>query len=303
MPQGCAELPMLAKCWVCESERTHAYKPRTLTRALEPQDLQISDASYGTTLSLRACSDCGFIFAEGAELAELLRLYEALEDQGYEESQASRALQMEWLLDQASDARPGIRSMLDIGAATGLLVQLGTKRGFQAVGVEPSRSLVEVARRSHGVDLIQGTVPHPSLEGRTFDAVFLVDVIEHVSDPVTLLRDAARYLAPGGILTVVTPDVASVARKLLRQRWWHFRLAHVGYFDEKSFGVACERAGLTVSRRLRAKWFFRVSYLLERVAQYLPFTRALGLSRSALAERIVPLNLFDSWVFVCRSAK
>lgn len=290
-------------CWVCESTRTSAYKPRTLTRSLEPGDLQISDAHYGATLSLRKCEDCGFIFAEGDELAELFRLYEALEDQGYEESQDSRALQMEWLLDQASKARPGIRSMLDVGAATGLLVELGARRGFDATGVEPSRSLVEVAKASHGVDLLQGTIPHPSLEGRSFDAVFLVDVIEHVSDPVTLLRDAARYVAPGGVLMVVTPDVASVARKLLRQRWWHFRLAHVGYFDARSFGVACERAGIRIVRQLRAKWFFRVSYLLERVAQYLPFTRRLGLSRSFLAERIVPLNLFDSWVFVCRSAQ
>lgn len=290
-------------CWVCDSERTSAYKPRTLNRQLEPGDLQISDANYGTTLSLRICADCGFIFAEGQELAELLRLYEALEDQGYEESQESRALQMEWLLDQASAARPGMRSMLDVGAATGLLVELGLRRGLQATGVEPSRSLVEVARTSHRVELLQGTIPHPALEGRTFDVVFLVDVIEHVSEPVRLLRDAARYLAAGGVLLVVTPDVASVARKLLRRRWWHFRLAHVGYFDARSFGVACERAGLAVERRLRAKWFFRVSYLLERVAAYLPFTRSLGLSRSFLAERIVPLNLFDSWVFVCRSAK
>lgn len=290
---------MLA-CWVCESTRTSAYKPRTLTRPLEPGDLQISDANYGATLSLRRCDDCGFIFAEGAELAELFRLYEVLEDQGYEESQDSRALQMEWLLDQANAARPGIRSMLDVGAATGLLVELGARRGFEAIGVEPSRSLVEVAKASHGVELLQGTIPHPALAGRTFDVVFLVDVIEHVSDPVALLRDAAQYLAAGGIFVVVTPDVASVARRLLRRRWWHFRLAHVGYFDARSFGTACERAGLRIVRQLRAKWFFRVSYLLERVAQYLPFTRRLGLSHSSLAARIVPLNLFDSWVFVCR---
>lgn len=290
-------------CWVCESERTRAYKPRTLTRPLEPGDLQISDANYGTTLALRVCTDCGFIFAEGQELAELLHLYGALEDQGYEASQDSRALQMEWLLDQASAARPGIRSMLDVGAATGLLVELAIRRGFQATGVEPSRSLVDVARSSHGVELLQGTIPHPSLEGRTFDVVFLVDVIEHVSEPVTLLRDAARYLAPGGILMVVTPDVASVARKLLRRRWWHFRLAHVGYFDARSFGIACRRAGLTIARRQRAKWFFRMSYLIERVAQYLPFVRSLGLSRRFFPEQIVPLNLFDSWVFVCRSSK
>ncbi len=294
-----------APCWVCGSLRSRPYKARTIDRALVSDDLRISDSNYGATLALDRCEDCGFLFANDAGLGELFALYEGLEDPGYEESQEPRRLQMEWLLDAALAAAPHVRSLLDVGAAAGLLVKLARDRGLEAEGVEPSESLVATAKRLHGVELRKGSIPNAALAGRRFDAVFLVDVIEHVADPVGLLRSAAELVAPGGILLVVTPDVASHAQKLLGDRWWHFRLAHVGYFDASSLALACERAGLSVARRFRAKWFFRVGYLAERVGRYLPtdaLTRRLG--RTALGARllrqVIPLDLHDSWVFVCR---
>lgn len=281
------------------------YKARSVDRQLVPEDLAITDSNYGATLALYRCQHCGFIFAEGSDLRELFGLYEKLSDRGYEDSQDSRVLQMQWLLDRALSARRGAKTLLDIGAAAGLLVKLARESGLDAQGVEPSHALVATAARLHGVGLIQGTVPHPQLRGAHFDIVFLADVIEHVPDPVALLRDAGELLAPGGVLVVVTPDVGSVARRLLGKRWWHFRLAHVGYFDAGSLADACARAGLSVTKRFRAKWFFRVSYLAQRVLRYLPVgaverllhTTALG---RRLGDGVVPLQLFDSWVFVCQ---
>jgi 2-polyprenyl-3-methyl-5-hydroxy-6-metoxy-1,4-benzoquinol methylase len=293
------------RCWVCGGRDVEAYKERSIARALEPIDLAISDSNYGSTLALRRCRRCSFIFAEGADLAELFGLYERLDDPGYEGSQDSRQLQMRWLIERAIDARPGAKTLLDIGAAAGLLVKLARERGLDAQGVEPSRGLVAAAARMHGVELIQGTIPHESLKGAGFDIVFLADVIEHVPDPVQLLRDARTLVAAGGVLLVVTPDVGSMARRLLGKRWWHFRLAHVGYFDARSLTDACARAGLSVVGRHRAKWFFRASYLAERVVRYLPLGAAERLLRTtAIGRRIgaavVPLNLFDSWLFICK---
>lgn len=294
-----------APCWVCRSSRTTPYKARSIERELTPADLSITDSNYGATLALRRCDHCSFVFAEGQDLAQLFALYEKLSDPGYEGSQDSRTLQMRWLIAQALTARPGAKTLLDIGAAAGLLVKLAQDQGLQAEGVEPSVELVESAQRLHGVNLIQGTVPHERLRGRRFDVVFLADVIEHVSDPVALLGHARNLVEPGGVLVVVTPDLGSVARRLLGKRWWHFRLAHVGYFDEGSLETACRGAGLAVTRRLRAKWFFRVSYLAERLLRYLPLgalerllhTTAVG---RRVGETVMPLNLFDSWVFVCK---
>lgn len=290
-------------CWVCGTKTDAVWKQRSLQRDLAAGDLQITDSHYGLTLTLMKCHSCGFIFADEAELDELEKLYEKLDDPEYESTQDTRVLQMRWLLDQVQRVRPSARTWLDIGAGAGLLVAEARHRGFEAVGVEPSYKLVAAATKVNSVELLQGSFPHAALAGRNFDVISVVDVIEHVSSPVTLLDDCRNALAPGGILLVVTPDAGSFLARLLGQRWWHMRLAHVGYFDRKSLSDAARVAGLSCLEWFRARWFFRVSYLAERVAVYLPLANWNRLAVrlpliSGLYKRVIAINLFDSWVVV-----
>ena len=296
------------RCRVCGSTATSQWKTRSLDRPLIPDDLRITDARYGVTLGLWRCSECGFIQANESELAELTALYEQIVDPEYERGGAARTLQMRWLVTKGLDAHPSAKTLLDIGAGTGLLVAEARVRGLDATGVEPSRALVEAARRQNHVEIFQGTVPHPSLDGKRFDVVCLVDVIEHVANPVGLLRDCAARLSPGGIMIVVTPDVSSLAARVLGKRWWHLRLAHVGYFSRHSLTIAAETSGLQAMTFFRARWFFPIQYLAERLAVYLPIgaiNRAasrFGLLRR-LYQQIIPLNPHDSIVCLLRQGK
>jgi hypothetical protein len=72
-----------------------------------------------------------------------------------------------------------------------------------------------------------------------------------------------------------SPDVESLTARLLRERWWHFRLAHVGYFSEATLTQAAN-AGLRVVSRRRPKWFLPVGYLAERGWAYLPLKHLNG---------------------------
>ena len=101
----------------------------------------------------------------------------------------------------------------------------------------------------------------------------------------------------------MTPDVGSLAARLLGERWWHFRLAHVCYFNRKSLDAAVAAAGLRVAGRRRAKWFFETGYLADRMNQYLPVGGLNRLLRRtpgirALYEVVIPLNLGDSFFLV-----
>jgi 2-polyprenyl-3-methyl-5-hydroxy-6-metoxy-1,4-benzoquinol methylase len=292
-----------ACCWICRSNDTFEWKPRSIDRPLVPEDLQITDYHYGSTLALRRCRRCQFIFADADDLQRLTALYERLDDQGYVESQESRALQMRWLIDRIRRSRPKARALLDVGAGAGLLVAEALRGGLTAVGVEPSRSLVESARRVNGVELIPGLFPHSQLADRKFDLVCVVDVIEHVTDPVQMLRDCAAALSPDGVLIVVTPDVGSLTARLMGKRWWHLRLAHVGYFNKTSLRLAADEAGLFPIRAFRAKWFFQVDYVAERLTRYLPLGGVNRLARRnrllrGLYERVIPLNPHDSMVLL-----
>jgi 2-polyprenyl-3-methyl-5-hydroxy-6-metoxy-1,4-benzoquinol methylase len=296
-------MSLAAPCRVCGSTNTVLWKPRNLERELRPEDFRITDSHYGVTLTLHKCADCSFIFADESEIGQLVELYEQLVDPSYEEGAENRLLQMRDLLRLGKSAQPNAGTLLEIGAGSGLLVAEAGRMGLAATGVEPSKSLVAAARQINHVELIQGTFPHPLLEGRRFDLVFVVDVIEHVNDPVKLLADCAQALAPGGVLLVVTPDVSSLAARLLGQRWWHFRLAHVGYFNATSMSKAAARAGLEIRATRRVRWFFPIRYLAERAATYLPLGWLnRGVERVAPLRRVydvvIPVNLHDSSAFI-----
>jgi 2-polyprenyl-3-methyl-5-hydroxy-6-metoxy-1,4-benzoquinol methylase len=238
-------------------------------------------------------------------VALLTGLYEQMADEEYEKSHDTRVLQMRWLISVARGLQPEARSLLDIGAGSGLLVREAGHQGLEAIGEEPCRALVEVARSQNKVDVRLGTFPHPELAGRRFDLVFLVDVIEHVNNPLELLRHCAAALNNRGVVVLVTPDVFSLTARIVGTRWWHFRPAHVGYFSPKSLAAISDAAGLRALRRFRARWFFRVYYIAERLAKYLPLA---GINRLAtkfgplrwLYQRTVSLNLRDSTVLILR---
>jgi hypothetical protein len=116
-----------------------------------------------------------------------------------------------------------------------------------------------------------------------------------------LLRAARAALAPEGILAVVTPDVRSVAARLLGWRWWHFRVAHVGYFDRATLALAARRAGLAPLAVHRPGWFFPGDYLWDRAWRFLGLA---GARAPAVLQRVtVPLNLRDSLLAVFRPAE
>jgi 2-polyprenyl-3-methyl-5-hydroxy-6-metoxy-1,4-benzoquinol methylase len=295
------------RCWICRSSDAGRWKSRGIDRPLTADDLRITDSRYGVTLALWRCRRCGFIFAGDADPRELAALYEQLSDPDYLESQEPRARQTEWLLEHVLRTKPDARTLLDIGAGTGLLVAEAQRRNLIAVGVEPSRALTESGRRSHGVDLLQGLFPHPQLAGRTFDVVCLVDVIEHLADPMQMLHGCAAVLSPDGVLVVVTPDIGSLTAALLRKRWWHYRLAHVGYFNRKSLRRAAALAGLTPVAAFRPRWFLTVEYIATRLERYVPIG---GLNRLArrhdvlrrVYRQVVPLNPRDSMLVMFRQS-
>jgi len=56
------------------------------------------------------------------------------------------------------------------------------------------------------------------------DIITMLDFIEHVRDPRENIKLAKRYLKPGGILVITTPNINSWTSRIFRSRWWGFRL-------------------------------------------------------------------------------
>jgi len=257
-------------------------------------DFRITDAGYGRTGTMHECSTCGF--RQCSDLGNVLSFYENMVDEEYEHTRAPRALQARRLLSHLGPFKSRGR-LLDIGAGSGILVEEAVAIGYSAEGVEPSSYLQEQAHRRR-LSVYRGVLPHVAASG-PYDVVTMVDVIEHVTDPIDLLRKAVATMAEDGVLLVVTPDVRSVAARLLGRQWWHYRIAHIGYFDRMTLENALAAAGLRPIRIARPSWYFPASYLAERAFRYLPTALRLQVSH-VLGNVTVRLNLFDSILMVCR---
>lgn len=138
------------------------------------------------------------------------------------------------------------RRLLDIGCNEGRNLILYRRNGFQPEGLETNSVAAATARK-------EGFIIHSQEIGtldciEPFDVVVLSNVLEHVSNPDSMLRDARALLRPGGELWISCPNSSSFARRLFGDRWinWHppFHLCH---FSRQTLECLLEKADLEVT--------------------------------------------------------
>lgn len=134
--------------------------------------------------------------------------------------------------------------LLDVGCATGHFLAAAREAGWTVTGVEVSPEAAARARTRarctvHACELEAAHLPPAS-----FDAVTLLDVLEHVARPVDLLALAGSLLAPGGRLVVECPNFGSLFRRLTGRRWVGFNPYHLHFFTPATLAQAARRAGL-----------------------------------------------------------
>jgi len=295
----------MSRCWLCGHPESREVLAATTGGDVTSVDMKISDSHYGRTARIAECLSCGFRYADPLPAPDLVALYSDLEDPDYLEGGEGRMEPFRLILTRCRTLAPGARRLLDIGAGTGLLCLAAREQGLEATGIEPSRWGVEVARTRHRLNVLQGPFPHPGLDGQRFDIVTLIDVIEHVSNPLGLLAGVRDVLEPDGLVVITTPDVRSLAARILGRRWWHYRVAHVCFFTRQTMLKALDQAGLRLVRAEPYAWVLSIGYLAERLERYLPVRRVrTALARTwlgrALFRRRVTLNLHDSITYFAK---
>jgi SAM-dependent methyltransferase len=146
----------------------------------------------------------------------------------------------------------GRRRILDVGCADGRF--LGLLRDFgcpewELVGIDIDPAAVARCR-SRGFEAHVGRVEDFEPPGPGFDAVIMLQLIEHVEDPVAISRRVARLLRPGGCFVVETPNLAGIDYRLFhRSCWGHYHFPrHWNLFSSGSLRRMLEAEGLRVER-------------------------------------------------------
>jgi 2-polyprenyl-3-methyl-5-hydroxy-6-metoxy-1,4-benzoquinol methylase len=149
------------------------------------------------------------------------------------------------LLDQT----PAASRILDVGCSRGQFVAFAHDCGFTAEGVEPAPDIAAAARAT-GLKVHTGLLEEQKFPDASFDTLTLFEVVEHLREPLPLLRECRRVLKPRGILLISTGNAASWTVAAMGARWDYFHIekdgGHVSFFNPRSMERLAANTGFAV---------------------------------------------------------
>lgn len=152
------------------------------------------------------------------------------------------------------------RRVLDIGSGPGFFLRRAKRRGWDVLGIEPSLIACNYSKK-HNIPTIQKFFYEVDIKqiGK-FDAIHSFDVLEHVNDPINVLKKSYSLLKRGGIIVVEVPNDFNLLQKLVqkelkKKEYWitlssnsknSGTIDHLNYFDFSSISNLLKRIGFKI---------------------------------------------------------
>ena len=248
-PRVSRHLKILADAGVLERRKEGSWVFLTLadSERIEPMFGLIDGWSDDSTQALFAF-DAARTESIRADRAEAANRYFAGHAEVWDQIRSLHAAEteVERAIDEALGESP-LGRLVDVGTGTGRMIELFGPRASQAVGIDRSSEMLRLARvklEAAGIasSLRQGDMYALPLADGSADTIVIHQVLHYAHSPASAIVEAARVLAPGGILLVV--DFAAHDREELRLTDAHTRLG----FDDEVMAGWFAAAGLTVER-------------------------------------------------------
>jgi SAM-dependent methyltransferase len=123
---------------------------------------------------------------------------------------------LEFLEKLAGHVKLGDASVLELGSALGQLTELLADRSRRVVAVDGSSRFLEIAKARPGnrrVQFVHSLFEDLSLVDQ-FDVIVMHHVLEHIEDPLTILKKLHALLSPRGLLAISVPNAHALSRQL-----------------------------------------------------------------------------------------
>ena len=260
----------MSGCPVCGSERS----------SLALRDVR--DYVTGEAFSIVRCEACTFAWT--APVPPSLDPYYPPRYRGFNPLAAAllrwsyRRRVASWL-----ERLPRVGRALEVGTGRGWMLRALRERGWTAIGTERTPDAALAAARASGATV--HAVEVADLDERNFDLVVMFHVLEHVDDPVAMLRAVAARVRPGGTLVLGLPNNASWQARATGRHWMHLDTPrHLGHFSPESIEAALGTAGFDI-----ASVDFR-SYEHDALGWTQSALDALGFEKGVILKRLIGLR-------------
>lgn len=137
--------------------------------------------------------------------------------------------------------------LLDIGTAYGFFVEKALEFNFDAYGVDISEYAISIAKQNISKDrFFVESIVDTHFKTESFDIITLIDVLEHLNNPLKILTKITSLLKKDGILFITTPDANSLGAHIQNINMKKYHLEHIYRYKEKSLNILFTNAGFNV---------------------------------------------------------
>lgn len=149
--------------------------------------------------------------------------------------------------------------ILDFGCGAGLLSSNLITNGFEVTSFDIGETNKKYAKEFSNISVQD--VLDPAKYQNYFDVVAMVEVIEHLENPVETLAFVKSLLKDDGIIFITTPNYNSLQRLIQGKNWKAIvPQGHLIYFTERTLRTALKKSGLTLLEFKAYEIFFPVSF-------------------------------------------
>jgi 2-polyprenyl-3-methyl-5-hydroxy-6-metoxy-1,4-benzoquinol methylase len=178
---------------------------------------------------LAKCRQCNLVFSTLIPSSDELDQHYSQYPRNAEVSQLTTSVYAAWIQTWQNQ---GYSTHLDFGCGSGDLVDYANRNGFESVGIELNlETIIKLVNRGIRVESLNEVLIKP----KTYDVITIIEVIEHVSDPKSILKELNEKLNKDGLLFITTPNFNSLNRYLLKNMWralWY--PDHINIFSKSS---------------------------------------------------------------------
>jgi len=217
------------------------------------KDFRIIHKNIINNKSILRCKKCGVWMKHPSLSKEAIR---AIYDENYYNSWAYsrenlelvRSVKRPLYLSVLKEINPSSKpfKILDLGCAMGFSLEAAAELGLEPHGIEISEFSGKIAMEKFGDAVKISDIKDTDLADNSFDAITMIDLFEHISDPIVILKKINRALKDQGLLAIVAPNSSSISSRIMGSRWPHIKEEHIYYYSPATIKRTLNECGFEI---------------------------------------------------------
>lgn len=267
-----------SRCPVCDSVATHVL-------------LQAPDRFHGrsTPYRLLSCPACSLVSLADPPLPENMGEHYGADYDRFVTSAGDDPRRWTSRVATIGQYKTG-GVLLDLGCSSGGFLQGMRSPAWTLHGLEMSNAVATRAEAASGATVFVGDILEAPYHAASFDVITAFHVLEHVYEPLSVLRKIAYWLKPGGIFYFMVPNIESAGLRIFKSYWSALELPrHLYHYSPRSLTMLANTAGLEeLSLTTHRELFFEesVGYLVDNLCA------RVGIPRPPRSRRLPPSLAF-----------